>query len=99
MAPGRSEFRALPSSLAAGDIVSTHVSVNYDRTGFIRDADTAFPVERLRELAGEGAIGSVADTHYAVMGSNDPAGWGPMADEIAAALRADSVDAVLFSPV
>ena len=59
----------------------------------------AYPIDRLRDLAAEGAIGSVADTHYTVMGSTDPAAMVEAADGIAAALRADQVNAVVLAPV
>ena len=55
--------------------------------------------DRLRELAAEGVIGSVASTHYSVMGSTDPAAMVESADAMAAALHADAVDAVVLSPV
>jgi D-proline reductase (dithiol) PrdB len=99
MMPGANEFRELPAALSASDIVMTHVSVNYDRTGFQRDINTVYPIDRLRELAAEGVIGSVADTHYAVMGANDPKQWDALADQLADRLRQDRVDAVLLSPV
>jgi D-proline reductase (dithiol) PrdB len=73
--------------------------VNYDRTGFQRDINTVYPIDRLRELAAEGVIGSLADTHYAVMGANDPKQWDALADQLADRLRQDRVDAVLLSPV
>ena len=44
-------------------------------------------------------IGGVAATHYAVMGSTDPAVMTDAADRIAGQLRLEKVDAVLFSPV
>ena len=99
MMPGANEFRELSAALPASDIVMTHVSVNYDRTGFQRDINTIHPIDRLRELAAQGVIGSVADTHYAVMGANDPKQWDALADQLADRLRQDRVDAVLFSPV
>ncbi|MDE2581146.1 MAG: hypothetical protein KGL52_05895 [Rhodospirillales bacterium] len=96
---GSAEFRRLPVSLAAGDIVMSHVSVNFDRSGFQRDLNVVYPIDRLRDLAAERAIGSVADTHFAVMGSTDPAAMGPTADQIAGLLQQDQVDAVLLVPV
>ena len=50
-------------------------------------------------VAAEGTIGSVADTHYTVMGSTDPAQMVESADGIAAALHADQVNAVVLAPV
>ncbi len=96
---GSAEFRRLPSSLDAGDIVMSHVSVNFDRHGFQRDVNVVYPIDRLRELAAEGVIGSVAETHYAVMGSTDPAAMQITADQVAGLLQQDRVDAVLLVPV
>lgn len=96
---GANEFRELPASLPASDIVMTHVSVNYDRTGFQRDINTVYPIDRLRELAEQRVIGSLADTHYAVTGANDPRQWDALADQLVDRLRQDRVDAVLLSPV
>ena len=96
---GSGEYRAVPSSWDNADILISHVSINFDRAGFQRDINVAYPIDRLRDLAAEGAIGSVADTHYTVMGSTDPAAMVEAADGIAAALRADQVNAVVLAPV
>jgi hypothetical protein len=44
-------------------------------------------------------IGSVADTHFSVMGSTDPSATVASAVGIAAALQADQVNAVVLCPV
>ena len=97
--PGTAEFRSLPAGLAAGDILMSHVSIAYDRSGWQRDINTVHPVDRLRELAAEKVIGAVADTHYSVMGSTDPRTMAASADGMAARMRAEGVDTVLLSPV
>lgn len=97
--PGTAEMRLLAADLPAGDIVMSHVSINYDRTGWQRDINTIYPLERLRELATAGVIGSVADTHYAVMGSTDPATMQATAAQIVGQLQQERSDAVLLSPV
>ena len=61
--------------------------------------NVAFPVERLRELAAEGTIGSMADIHYSFMGATDPLQMEPYARELASRLKQDSVDSVLLAPV
>lgn len=97
--PGTSEFRAFPASLPSSELRMSHVSINYDRAGWQRDVNTIYPVERLGELAREGAIGSVADTHYALMGSTDPRDMAASADAIAARMRSEGVNGVLLCPV
>jgi D-proline reductase (dithiol) PrdB len=96
---GTTEFRELPSSLPATDIRMSHVSINFDRAGFQRDHNVAYPIDRLREFAAEGRIGSLAETHYSVMGSTDPATMSETVEALSARLRRDRVDGVLFLPV
>ena len=96
---GSAEVRVLPASLPTRDIVMSHVSINFDRTGWSRDVNVAYPIDRLRELAEHGVIGSVADAHYSVMGSTDPRTMVATADAMARGMRAEGVDAVLLCPV
>ena len=96
---GSGEHRAVSNAWPTTDILVSHVSINFDRAGFQRDINVVHPVDRLTELAAEGLIGSVAPTHFSVMGSTDPAAMVESADAIAQALHADGVDAVLLCPV
>ena len=96
---GTAEFRELPATLSPVDMLMTHVSINFDRIGFQRDVNVAYPIDRLNELASEGIIGAVAATHYSVMGSTDPATMAATADGIVGRLKQENVDAVLFCPV
>jgi len=96
---GSGEFRAVPGNWDNAEILSSHVSPNHDRNGYRRDLNVIYPIDRLRELAAEGVIESVAATHYSVMGSTDPAAMVEAADGIAAALLADRVNAVVLCPV
>ena len=93
------DYRVIPGNIKAGDLVITHVSTNFDRTGFQQDWNIMFPLDRLRELAAEGIIGSVADYHYSFMGAADPALMEPAARNLAALLKGDRVDAALLIPV
>jgi D-proline reductase (dithiol) PrdB len=96
---GSGEYRAVPGAWDSSEILMSHVSINHDRNGYRRDLNVIYPIDRLRELAAEGVIGSVADTHFSVMGSTDPAEMVKSADGIAAALHADHVNAVLLCSV
>jgi D-proline reductase (dithiol) PrdB len=96
---GSGEYRAVPGHWSNNEILVSHVSINFDRAGFQRDINVVYPIDRLRELAAEGVIGGVADTHYTVMGSTDPAAMVEAADGIAAALLADHCNAVVLAPV
>jgi D-proline reductase (dithiol) PrdB len=85
--------------MPAGDILMSHVSINFDRAGFQRDLNVVYPVDRLRELAAQDVIAGAADTHFTVMGSTDPSGMTATADQIAGQLRQERIDSILLSPV
>jgi D-proline reductase (dithiol) PrdB len=93
------EWRPITATAPTNDLLISHVSINFDRSGFQRDINVVHPIDRLAELASAGVIGSVADTHFTVMGSDDPADLSEAASQMIAAFRADQVDAVLFTPV
>lgn len=96
---GSADYRLLPGDVAAADLVMSHISTNFDRTGFQADHNVVFPIDRLKELAQEGVIGSVASMHYAFMGAATPAQIERPAKQIAGLLKQDQVDAVLLVPV
>ena len=77
----------------------SHVSVNFDRSGFQEDINVVFPIDRLRELAADGVIGSISDFHYSFMGAAPIRSLEPKARELALLLKKDQVDAVLLTPV
>lgn len=93
------DYRVIPGDVGAGDLVMSHVSVNFDRTGFQQDINVVFPIDRLKELADEGVIGEVADFHYSFMGAPPPRTLEPKARQLAGMLKDDRVDAVLLTPV
>jgi D-proline reductase (dithiol) PrdB len=96
---GDVDYRVLPGDTPADRILMTHVSVNFDRTGFQRDINVVYPLDRLHEMAAAGTIGSVASTHYSFMGATDPRGMEANARTVAGRLKADRVDGVLLTPV
>jgi len=46
---------------------------NFDRTGFAGGLERRLPARAAEELAADGVIGSVAETHYSFMGASDSA--------------------------
>jgi len=92
-------YRVIPGNIKARDLVMTHISTNFDRTGFQQDWNVVFPLDRLRELAAEGIIGSVADYHYSFMGATDPSEMEQTARNLAGLLKGDQVNAALLVPV
>jgi len=93
------DYRVIPGNIHARDLVMTHISTNFDRTGFQQDWNIVFPLDRLRELEVEGIIGSVAAYHYSFMGATDPAEMESAARNLASLLKGDGVDGALLVPV
>ena len=92
-------FRVIPGNTNPGDVVMSHSSVNFDRTGFQQDLNVCFPLERLHELANEGVIGSVANFHFTVSGAPHPLELADSARSIARTMKADGVDTVFLVPI
>ncbi len=97
--PGRGEFRVIPDATDTADLITSHVSTNFDRTALLRDINTVFPVERLAELAEAGTVGSVASSHYAFMGATPPTAHAELAKGLAGDMKRDGVDGVLLAGV
>ena len=58
--PGDGSYRVIAADTPANALVMSHISVNFDRTGFQQDLNTVFPIDRLRELVSDGTVGSMA---------------------------------------
>ena len=97
--PGATDYRLIPKEASSNDLVMSHISTNFDRTGFQMDFNLVFPLERLAELVEQGFIGSVADYHYSFMGASDPSQMKDTAINIAGILQKEGVNAVLLVPV
>ena len=99
--PGDPTYRVIPSDSSTADVIDSHTSIGWDRTGIYRDLNLAFPMDRLRELVDRKVIGSLAQDYYSFMGAQrDPRKiievTGPQAAE---ALHAQGVDLVFLVPV
>ncbi len=97
--PGDGSYRVIPAETPAAELVMSHISVNFDRTGFQQDHNVVFPIDRLRELVADGTVGSMASVHYSFMGAFPPEAAQPHAKHLAGLLKADKVDAALLVPV
>jgi D-proline reductase (dithiol) PrdB len=78
-----------------------HRSDAFDIRGIASDKNLALPLDRLKSLAEEGVIGSVAPRHFSFMGSISAPGRliANTAPEVARMLLEDAADAVLLTPV
>jgi D-proline reductase (dithiol) PrdB len=96
---GSADYRVIRGDTAPGDLVMSHTSVNFDRTGFQEDVNVVFPLERLRELHQDGVVGAISDRHYSFMGASPIQALEPKARELAELMKKDRVDAALLVPV
>jgi len=83
------------------DLLMAHNSTNFDRSGFALDRNVVYPIDRLREMEAEGAIGRLAPRHASFIGSTFELSTflldtGP---RLGAELRRDGVDVALLTPV
>jgi len=94
-------YREIPADASPARLIDAHRSQAFDHEGMRRDPNLAFPLERIRELAEEGTIGSVNDRHLSFMGSITAPGRlvRKSAPQAAGILADDGVDAALLVPV
>ncbi|MFN8523595.1 MAG: glycine/sarcosine/betaine reductase selenoprotein B family protein [Chloroflexota bacterium] len=96
---GDPTYRVIETDRGSGDLLTSHPSIGFDRTGMQADVNVAFPLDRLVELSQRGFVGSVATRHYSFIGAIQDVGpiqreTGP---EVARQLVAQGVDAVLLT--
>jgi D-proline reductase (dithiol) PrdB len=98
--PADPTFRRIPSSAQGGDLLQSHNSIGFDRTGVMADVNVVFPIDRLREMVAEGRIGSLGPTLYSFMGAQRDvtAIKTTTAHEVADRLLEDGVEVVLLTP-
>ena len=95
---GDDTIRWIPGDVSTTDLRFAHD--HYDHTDADEDPNCMFPLDRLRELAAEGAIGSVAQWHVGLMGfiPNPSRFLAEGVPAIIDRLQEDCVDAVVMSP-
>ena len=98
---GDPSFREIPSDVGVGTLIETHRSESFDHSGLALDPNLAFPIDRVRELAAAGRIGSVNQRHLSFMGSITAPGRlaRDTAPQAGRWLVADEVDVALLVPV
>lgn len=92
-------YRAIAADVKDKNILCSHVSVNFDRTGFQQDINVMLPRDRLKELEADNSIGKAADTHYAFMGATHPDALEDKAREVGKTMLALGVNTVVLAPV
>ena len=98
---GDCSYRIIPLETDLSKLRIAHKSEAFDTWGIKADKNLALPLDRLKAMAHEGLIGSVAPRHFSFMGSITAPGRliATTAPEVAEKLREDRVDAVLLTPV
>ena len=98
---GDFSYRVIPGDADVTTLAEHHRSESFDHAGILEDANLAFPLDRLRELAARGDIGEVAPRHLSFMGSITAPGRlsARTAPEAAELLVQDQVDVALLVPV
>jgi D-proline reductase (dithiol) PrdB len=94
-------WREIPADTDVRTLVETHRSGAFDHAGLARDPNVAFPIDRVRELAVAGRIGSMNRRHLSFMGSITAPGRlvRQTAPEAAQLMVDDGVDVALLVPV
>lgn len=98
---GDVSFREIPGNTNVSSLIETHRSDSFDHSGINADPNLAFPIDRVRELAERGGIGSINRRHLSFMGSITAPGRliKDSAPAMASLLREDGVDVALLVPV
>lgn len=95
---GDHTFRTIPHDTPFGQLALSHIGYNTKKIG--QDINCVFPLERLRELVQERAIGALAPKHFSFMGYipiTEPL-LRDTAPAVAKQLQEDEVDLVLLLP-
>jgi D-proline reductase (dithiol) PrdB len=95
---GANDYRILDTE-SDEDLLMSHISTNFDRTGFVQDHNVVLPLERLQEKANNGEIGSLARYHFSFMGATPPDQLEAAANQLARNLRGDEVNGLILLPV
>jgi D-proline reductase (dithiol) PrdB len=98
--PADPTYRIIPTDVRGEDLLQTHNSIGFDRTGVMADVNVVFPIDRLREMVAEGRIGKLGPRAYSFMGAQRDVT--PIktttAPEVADRLLEDGVEIVLLTP-
>jgi D-proline reductase (dithiol) PrdB len=98
---GDTTFRVIPADADLASLEIVHRSDAFDRDAVAADRNVAFPLDRLRELAAAGEVGSVAPRQLSFMGSITAPGRlvKETAGQAADLLAEDRADVALLAPV
>ncbi len=98
---GDPSFREIPADTDVATLGIAHKSDAFDQGPFRTDRNLGFPLDRLREMAARGEVGSLNGRHLSFMGSITAPGrlTADSAPRAADLLAGDGVDVALLTPV
>ena len=97
---GAVDYRMIPRDVDWADIIISHLSTNFDRSGLADDPNVAMPLDRLEDLAANDEIGAVSKWHYTFMGGHpQPQMFEEAGQEVGRHLASDGVDVALLVPI
>ena len=95
---GSADYRIIDRD-ASADLLITHISTNFDRSGFVQDHEVVFPLQRLADAAASGEIGGVARYHFSFMGATNPEQMQGAVAQLARAMTGEGTNIALLVPV
>jgi len=98
---GDVSFREIAADIDVATLGIAHKSDAFDQAGLAADRNLGFPLDRFREMAARGEIGSLNRRHLSFMGSITAPGRlvAETAPQAADLLAADGVDVALLVPL
>jgi D-proline reductase (dithiol) PrdB len=98
---GDYSYRWISGDVQVQELRIAHRSQAFDHSGIESDLNLCFPLDRFRELAAEGIVGSLNERHLSFMGSLTSTGrlLRDTAPEAARLLKQDGVDLAFLAPV
>jgi len=97
---GDPTFREIPAGIDLPELTITHNY--YDHTDADRDINVVFPIQRLRDLAGEGFIKETGPRHFSFMGHITGRHVETLIKQtgpaVAEMLKKDGIEAVFLTP-
>jgi len=95
---GAADYRVIDREDPA-QLLMTHISTNFDRSGFFQDHEVAFPLRTLSAAVTDGEIGNIARYHYSFMGATSPEQMAPAVQQLVRAMTGEGTNIALLVPV
>jgi D-proline reductase (dithiol) PrdB len=93
-------YRVIDAGVAEQDLLQSQSSIGFDRSLRMRDVNVVFPIDRLRELTADQAIGALSGKFYSLVGAQDDSEQTAqtIGAQIGPLLRQQGVQFVLITP-